>query len=168
MYNCTYFLPLCTFNTVIFCATIVVVDKRGKTYCFFSLCKNPQLKQPKLVSLPPFHFCFENVNHRMVKLILINKHTNVVQRSLKPPPLCNDMSKKAVIARNVTPVNYTLNTKEWLAGRDIEKNVLTHVVQVVCNEKVFIIKNKTILFVDEKTIVNRFFVFLLIVLLHTK
>lgn len=52
-----------------------------------------------------------------------------------------------IIAQNVIPVNHSLDAKEMTrAGRDIEKNVLARAVQLVCNEKVFVFKNKTIVF----------------------
>jgi formyltetrahydrofolate deformylase len=47
----------------------------------------------------------------------------------------------------VITVNHTQNAREMAqAGRDIEKNVLAHALQLVCNEKVFVFKNKTIVF----------------------
>jgi formyltetrahydrofolate deformylase len=52
-----------------------------------------------------------------------------------------------IIAQNVIPVNHTLDAKEMArAGKDIERNVLAHALQLVCNEKVFVFKNKTIVF----------------------
>lgn len=52
-----------------------------------------------------------------------------------------------IIAQNVIPVNHTQNAREMAqSGRDIEKNVLAHALQLVCNEKVFVFKNKTIVF----------------------
>lgn len=32
------------------------------------------------------------------------------------------------------------------AGRNIEKNVLAHALKLVCSERVFVFKNKTIIF----------------------
>lgn len=52
-----------------------------------------------------------------------------------------------IIAQNVIPVNHTLDAKEMAsAGRDIERNVLANALELVCNEKVFVFKNKTIVF----------------------
>jgi formyltetrahydrofolate deformylase len=52
-----------------------------------------------------------------------------------------------IIAQNVIPVNHTLDAREMAnAGRDIEKNVLANALQLVCNEKVFVFKSKTIVF----------------------
>ncbi len=52
-----------------------------------------------------------------------------------------------IIAQNVIPVDHTHDAKEMArSGRDIEKNVLAHAVRLVCNEKVFVFKNKTIIF----------------------
>jgi len=52
-----------------------------------------------------------------------------------------------IIAQNVIPVNHTLDAKEMAsAGRGIERNVLANALELVCNEKVFVFKNKTIVF----------------------
>jgi len=52
-----------------------------------------------------------------------------------------------IIAQNVIPVDHTHDAKEMArSGRNIEKNVLTHALRLVCNEKVFVFKNKTIIF----------------------
>lgn len=52
-----------------------------------------------------------------------------------------------IIAQNVIPVDHTHDAKEMArSGRDIEKNVLAHALRLVCNEKVFVFKNKTIIF----------------------
>lgn len=52
-----------------------------------------------------------------------------------------------IIAQNVITVDHTHDAKEMArSGRDIEKNVLAHAVRLVCNEKVFVFKNKTIIF----------------------
>lgn len=52
-----------------------------------------------------------------------------------------------IIAQNVITVDHTHEAREMArSGRDIEKNVLAHAVRLVCNEKVFVFKNKTIIF----------------------
>jgi len=52
-----------------------------------------------------------------------------------------------IIAQNVTPADHTHDAKEMArSGRDIEKNVLAHALRLACNEKVFVFKNKTIIF----------------------
>jgi formyltetrahydrofolate deformylase len=52
-----------------------------------------------------------------------------------------------IIAQNVIPVDHTHDAKEMgRSGRDIEKNVLADALRLVCNEKVFVFKNKTIIF----------------------
>jgi len=52
-----------------------------------------------------------------------------------------------IIAQSVIPVDHTQDAREMArAGRDIEKNVLAHAVRLVCNEQVFVFRNKTIIF----------------------
>ena len=52
-----------------------------------------------------------------------------------------------IIAQNVIPVDHTHDGKEMArSGRDIERNVLADALRLVCNEKVFVFNNKTIIF----------------------
>ena len=52
-----------------------------------------------------------------------------------------------IISQNIIPVNHTHDAKEMARrGKDIEKNVLAQALQLVCNEKVFVFQNKTIVF----------------------
>ena len=52
-----------------------------------------------------------------------------------------------IIAQSVIPVDHTHDAREMAQyGRDVEKNVLAHALRLVCNERVFVFKNKTIIF----------------------
>jgi formyltetrahydrofolate deformylase len=52
-----------------------------------------------------------------------------------------------IIAQSVIPVDHTHDAKEMArSGRDIEKSVLANALKLVCNEQVFVFKNRTIIF----------------------
>ncbi len=52
-----------------------------------------------------------------------------------------------IIAQSVIPVDHTHDAREMAQyGRDVERNVLAHALRLVCNERVFVFKNKTIIF----------------------
>jgi formyltetrahydrofolate deformylase len=87
---------------------------------------------PAFAGANPYHKAYE----RGVKIIGATAH--FVNEMLDEGP---------IIAQNVITVNHTQNAREMAqAGRDIEKNVLAHALRLVCNEKVFVFKNKTIVF----------------------
>lgn len=52
-----------------------------------------------------------------------------------------------IIAQNVIPVDHTYGDEDMAtAGRDVEKNVLSHALKLVFDEKVIVTGNKTIIF----------------------
>ncbi|MHA6247369.1 formyltetrahydrofolate deformylase [Pontibacter sp. CAU 1760] len=59
----------------------------------------------------------------------------------------NDLDQGPIIAQNVIPVDHTHSAREMAqAGRDVEKNVLAKSLRLVLNERVFVHRNKTIIF----------------------
>ncbi len=59
----------------------------------------------------------------------------------------NDLDEGPIIAQNVIPINHTYTADGMTqAGRDVEKNVLSNALKLVLEEKVFIYKNRTVLF----------------------
>jgi formyltetrahydrofolate deformylase len=87
---------------------------------------------PAFVGANPYQKAYE----RGVKIIGATAH--FVNEILDEGP---------IIAQSVIPVDHTHDAKEMArAGRDIEKNVLAHALRLVCNEQVFVFKNKTIIF----------------------
>ncbi|MCJ8166578.1 formyltetrahydrofolate deformylase [Pontibacter sp. E15-1] len=59
----------------------------------------------------------------------------------------NDLDQGPIIAQNVIPVDHTHSAREMAqAGRDVEKNVLAKSLRLVLNERVFVYRNKTIIF----------------------
>lgn len=59
----------------------------------------------------------------------------------------SNLDEGPIIAQNVIPVTHSQSAKEMAqAGRNVEKIVLANALQLVFNEKVFVYKNKTIIF----------------------
>ncbi|MGL4368574.1 MAG: formyltetrahydrofolate deformylase [Spirochaetota bacterium] len=58
-----------------------------------------------------------------------------------------NLDEGPIIAQNVIPVDHTYDDADMAtAGRDVEKNVLSHALKLVFDEKVMVTGNKTIIF----------------------
>lgn len=87
---------------------------------------------PAFAGASPYRKAFE----RGVKIIGATSHF-----------VTNDLDEGPIIAQNVIPINHTYTAEGMTqAGRDVEKNVLSNALKLVLEEKVFIYKNRTILF----------------------
>jgi formyltetrahydrofolate deformylase len=59
----------------------------------------------------------------------------------------NNLDEGPIIAQNVIPDTHSQSAREMAqAGRDVEKIVLANALQLVFNERVFVYRNKTIIF----------------------
>jgi formyltetrahydrofolate deformylase len=59
----------------------------------------------------------------------------------------NNLDEGPIIAQSVIPVAHTHSAKEMaLAGKDVEKIVLARALKLVLEERVFVYRNKTIIF----------------------
>jgi formyltetrahydrofolate deformylase len=87
---------------------------------------------PAFIGSNPYRKAFE----RGVKIIGATAHF-----------VSNDLDEGPIIAQNVIPTNHTLNARDMAqAGRDVEKIVLAQALKLVFREKVFVSRNKTIIF----------------------
>lgn len=87
---------------------------------------------PAFVGARPYHRAYE----RGVKIIGATAH--FVNEELDEGP---------IIAQGVISVNHSHSAHEMAqAGRDVEKNVLANSLKLVFNERVFVFRNKTIIF----------------------
>lgn len=87
---------------------------------------------PAFAGASPYRKAFE----RGVKIIGATSHF-----------VTNDLDEGPIIAQNVIPINHTYTAAGMAqAGRDVEKNVLSNALKLVLEEKVFIYKNRTVLF----------------------
>ena len=59
----------------------------------------------------------------------------------------NNLDEGPIIAQNIIPVSHSQSAKEMAqAGRDVEKTVLANALQLVFSERLFVYRNKTIIF----------------------
>lgn len=87
---------------------------------------------PAFAGASPYRKAFE----RGVKIIGATSHF-----------VTDDLDEGPIIAQNVIPINHTYTAEGMTqAGRDVEKNVLSNALKLVLEEKVFIYKNRTVLF----------------------
>jgi len=87
---------------------------------------------PAFVGASPYQQAYE----RGVKIIGATSH--IVTDNLDEGP---------ILAQDVIPVNHTYTAREMAqAGRDIEKNVLAKALKLVLEDRVFIFRDKTIVF----------------------
>ncbi|MEX0663066.1 MAG: formyltetrahydrofolate deformylase [Balneolaceae bacterium] len=87
---------------------------------------------PAFAGASPYRKAFE----RGVKIIGATSHF-----------VTNYLDEGPIIAQNVIPINHTYTAEGMTqAGRDVEKNVLSNALKLVLEEKVFIYKNRTVLF----------------------
>jgi formyltetrahydrofolate deformylase len=87
---------------------------------------------PAFIGASPYRQAFE----RGVKIIGATAHF-----------VNNQLDEGPIIAQNVIPVDHKKNAASMaLAGKDIEKYVLSNALQIVLEDKVFVNENKTIVF----------------------
>ena len=94
-----------------------------------------------------------NIHHSFLPAFIgANPYQKAYERGVKiigaTAHFVNEMLDEGpIIAQSVIPVDHTHDAKEMAqAGRDVEKNVLANALKLVCNERVFVFKNKTIIF----------------------
>lgn len=87
---------------------------------------------PAFAGASPYRQAFE----RGVKIIGATSHF-----------VTDELDEGPIISQNVIPVNHTFSADNMAqAGRDIEKNVLAAALKLVLEERVFIFRDKTIVF----------------------
>ena len=87
---------------------------------------------PAFVGANPYKQAFE----RGVKLIGATAHF-----------VTNDLDEGPIIAQQIIPVNHTLNAADMMkAGKEIETSVLAKALRLVFEDRVFVYKNKTVVF----------------------
>lgn len=87
---------------------------------------------PAFVGANPYKQAFE----RGVKLIGATAHF-----------VTNDLDEGPIIAQQIIPVNHSLNAADMMkAGKEIETSVLAKALRLVFEDRVFVHKNKTVVF----------------------
>ena len=106
---------------------------------------------PAFVSL--FNNRIINIHHSFLPAFTgANPYAQAFERGVKiigaTAHFVNDsLDEGPIIAQSVIPVAHSHSVKEMTqAGRDVEKQVLAHSLDLVLKEKVFVDGNKTIIF----------------------
>ncbi|MET1054713.1 MAG: formyltetrahydrofolate deformylase [Pedobacter sp.] len=87
---------------------------------------------PAFIGANPYKQAFE----RGVKLIGATAHF-----------VTNDLDEGPIIAQQIIPVNHTLTAADMMkAGKEIETSVLAKALRLVFEDRVFVYKNKTVVF----------------------
>ena len=87
---------------------------------------------PAFVGASPYRQAFE----RGVKLIGATAHF-----------VTNDLDEGPIIAQQIIPVNHSFTAADMVkAGKEIETSVLAKALQLVFDDRVFVYKNKTVVF----------------------
>ena len=94
-----------------------------------------------------------NIHHSFLPAFVgANPYVQAYERGVKiigaTAHFVNDnLDEGPIIAQSVIPVTHSQSAKEMAqAGRDVEKIVLANALQLVFNERVFVYRNKTIIF----------------------
>ena len=118
---------------------------------FLVLAKYMRILSPATVN--KFANRIINIHHSFLPAFVgANPYVQAYERGVKiigaTAHFVNDnLDEGPIIAQSVIPVNHSQSAKEMAqAGRDVEKIVLANALQLVFNERVFVYRNKTIIF----------------------
>ena len=126
-----------------------VIDRLQPDYLV--LAKYMRILSPGFVS--QYQNRIINIHHSFLPAFMgANPYKKAYERGVKiigaTAHFVNEqLDEGPIIAQSVIPVDHTHDAREMAQyGRDVEKNVLAHALRLVCNERVFVFKNKTIIF----------------------
>ena len=115
------------------------------------LAKYMRILTPNFVSSYPKQIV--NIHHSFLPAFIgANPYQQAHQRGVKiigatAHFVTNELDEGPIIAQDIIPVNHRLEWRDMQkAGRDVEKVVLSRALSLVLNDRVFIYKNKTIIF----------------------
>jgi len=117
---------------------------------FLVLAKYMRVLTSKLIN--PYHNRIINIHHSFLPAFIgANPYLKAFERGVKiigaTAHFVNDnLDEGPIIAQNVIPVDHTYDAKEMArAGRDVETILLANALRLVCDERVFVYKNRTII-----------------------
>lgn len=118
---------------------------------FLVLAKYMRILSPAFVNSFPRQII--NIHHSFLPAFIgANPYQKAYERGVKiigaTAHFVNEiLDEGPIIAQSIIPVDHTDSAKEMAdAGRDVEKNTLAKALKLVSNERVFVFKNKTIIF----------------------
>jgi formyltetrahydrofolate deformylase len=114
------------------------------------LAKYMRVLTPKLVT--PYNNRIINIHHSFLPAFIgANPYLKAFERGVKiigatAHFVNKELDEGPIISQNVIPVNHTYDAKEMArAGRDVERIVLADALKLVCEERVFVYQNRTII-----------------------
>lgn len=115
------------------------------------LAKYMRVLSPEFVSSFPKRII--NIHHSFLPAFIgANPYAKAYERGVKiigatAHFVTNDLDEGPIIAQSVIPVGHTHSAREMAqAGRDVEKLVLARSLKLVLEERVFVYRNKTVIF----------------------
>ena len=126
-----------------------VVDKYPCDYLV--LAKFMRILSPEFVKLFPMKVI--NIHHSFLPAFAgANPYKQAYTRGVKligatAHFVTNDLDEGPIIEQQIIPVNHTYTTPDMIkAGKEIEKGVLAKALKMVFEDRVFVYRNKTIVF----------------------
>ena len=123
------------------------------TYCYdyLVLAKFMRILSPEFVSHFPMRII--NIHHSFLPAFIgANPYRKAFERGVKligatAHFVTNDLDEGPIIAQQIIPVNHTFTAGGMMkAGKEIETAVLAKALQLVIDDRVFVYKNKTVVF----------------------
>jgi len=118
---------------------------------FVVLAKFMRILSPEFVAR--FNMQLINIHHSFLPAFVgANPYRQAYERGVKligatAHFVTNDLDEGPIIAQQTIPVNHTFTAPDMVkAGREIETAVLAKALQLVLNDRVFVYKNKTVVF----------------------
>jgi formyltetrahydrofolate deformylase len=120
-------------------------------YDYIVLAKFMRILSPEFVSNFPMRII--NIHHSFLPAFIgANPYRKAFERGVKligatAHFVTNDLDEGPIIAQQIIPVNHTFTAGGMMkAGKEIETAVLARALQLVFDDRVFVYKNKTVVF----------------------
>ena len=118
---------------------------------FIVLAKFMRILSPSFVSEFPTRLI--NIHHSFLPAFVgANPYKQAFERGVKligatAHFVTNDLDEGPIIAQQIIPVNHTYNAADMMkAGKEVETSVLAKALRLVFEDRVFVYKNKTVVF----------------------
>jgi formyltetrahydrofolate deformylase len=118
---------------------------------YIVLAKFMRILSPAFVALFPTQLI--NIHHSFLPAFIgANPYKQAFERGVKligatAHFVTNDLDEGPIIAQQIIPVNHTLTAADMMkAGKEIETSVLAKALRLVLEDRVFVYKNKTVVF----------------------
>lgn len=123
----------------------------GYTHDYLVLAKFMRILSPEFVQHFPTRII--NIHHSFLPAFIgANPYRKAFERGVKligatAHFVTNDLDEGPIIAQQIIPVNHTFTASGMMkAGKEIETAVLARALQLVFDDRVFVYKNKTVVF----------------------